>query len=616
MCMKLRVVPCQPNTDSKHKPCFAWTGTHFASVRQRDIDEETFVRFLMSGSDNELQSSVTIAKFVAGRVNKNALPESIPMPSFIAPNLRQITPPDGLPDIDKSAKRLSKAICHGETIGIVTDHDVDGVSSHAVILSALAMFGFSNTKSYIGNRLKHGYGLSTPVAERVLDDMPEVIITADCGSSDEPRISKLNDAGIDVIVTDHHEIPSSGIPQSAFAVVSPIREDSIYTDKSIAGCMVAWLLMCAVRRQLIASGHLEEDTPSLACLLDFVGLGTVADCVSLGNSVNNRAIVRHAIELVARQQRPCWTVARELGWLSDEVSSLDFAFQIGPRINARGRLNDAMYGVHFLMAKNASEAYQYAEALDTENKERKMIEAELVEAAVTEAECLIFNKIIGLAVWLPNGHPGVHGIVASRLVERFGAPVLCLSPHAVESDIITGSARTVNGINIKAAFDYIANKMGERILKFGGHKGAGGISITASALDELRREFDNAIKTQISTIPGPKLITDGKANISEVESIIRSLSKLEPFGRGFELPSFEFYGYITNLKALGKEGKHISFTLNNNNESIRCVWFGARLGVLPLRFANGCHVTVIGEPSQNTFRGNTTMQLIVRGVML
>ena len=593
---------CIDIPSSPDAPAFAWTGTHFAKIKQREINKDLFVN--MMAADHGVYAS----RVVASRLSN--LDE-------LSPALVSLSNPDGLPDVEQASQRIAASIVNNETIGIVTDHDVDGVSSHAVILSALKSFGFTSTKSYIGHRLNDGYGLSDPVADRVIKDMPTVVITADCGSSDEDRIQRLKQTGIDVIVTDHHELPLAGPPKSAFATVSPARKDSDYGDPYIAGCMVSWLLMCKVRQALIKLGHLPSDTPTLAHLLDFVGLGTVADCVTMGGSINNRAVVKHSLWLVDLGRRPCWQVAEKRGWLSDPVSSLDFGFQIGPRINARGRLDEAMAGVHFLMADTYAKADEIADLLESENKERKGIEKRLVETAVQKANFQAEHGDVGLAIWLPEGHPGVHGIVASRIVERFGAPVVCLSPHTNDPDIITGSARSVDGVNIKDVLDTIAGMIGGKMLKHGGHAGAGGLSIIASALDEFMLAFDEAVRMQIQKAPGPVLVTDGECHFKEVmaaPTLPVKLQRLEPYGRGFEQPVFEFSATVESWKPMG-DGSHLSLNLvASDGTSIRGVWFNANPDSMPLPFEAGCQATIIGSPTLNTFRGRTSVQLIVRAV--
>ena len=232
------------------------------------------------------QYSNTLATIIANRIKE------LDNIEIIDPGLNQLEHPQKLEDLDLAADRIVKAIKNNEIIGIETDHDCDGQTAHAVVYYNLVRFGVvkRNIRSYIGHRLKEGYGLSAQLTKRILADSPPVslIITADNGSSDELNIAKLKNEGIDVIVTDHHKIPITGVPRSAYACINPTREYSNYSDCYIAGCMVAWLLMTVVRVKLIEANILKPDFPKLLDSLDFVAVGTMADCVSLANSVNNR----------------------------------------------------------------------------------------------------------------------------------------------------------------------------------------------------------------------------------------------------------------------------------------------------------------------------------------
>ncbi len=268
----------------------------------------------------------------------------------------------------------------GEHIGILTDYDVDGITSHVVIRRTLnELFGIPENRlhSLIGHRIHDGYGISLPLVERTLSlsPRPSLVITADCGSSDEPRIARLSEAGIDVVVSDHHALPTEGPPASAFATVNPTRDDCTYPDPTIAGCMVAWLVMSLTRSVLIEWGVLEPATPKLSPWLSYVALGTVADCVSLGGSVANRAVVAHGLTLINRMEAACWrTMAQRLGADSVPFDAETLAFQMGPRINARSRLDDPYAALHFMLAVDDATAAGHLETLDQDNQSRKSIE--------------------------------------------------------------------------------------------------------------------------------------------------------------------------------------------------------------------------------------------------
>ncbi|OBX34623.1 single-stranded-DNA-specific exonuclease RecJ [Halomonas elongata] len=258
------------------------------------------------------------ARILAGRLG-GYTGELAPL---VAPSLRYLAHPERLQDGRRAAERIARAVTEGEHIGILTDYDVDGITSHVVIRRTLnELFGIPENRlhSLIGHRIHDGYGISLPLVERTLSlsPRPSLVITADCGSSDEPRIARLREAGIDVVVSDHHALPTEGPPASAFATVNPTRDDCTYPDPTIAGCMVAWLVMSLTRSVLIEWGVLEPATPKLSPWLSYVALGTVADCVSLGGSAANRAVVAHGLTLINRMEAACWrTMAQRLGMIA------------------------------------------------------------------------------------------------------------------------------------------------------------------------------------------------------------------------------------------------------------------------------------------------------------
>jgi len=247
--------------------------------------------------------SPVLARIVAGRVGADT-----DLDVILEPRLANIPPPHHLIDMDQAVDRLVTAISGGEHIGILTDYDADGLTSHAVLSEALQRFSVAPARisHWIGHRLEEGYGISPLLVDRMLDAevRPTLVISADCGSSDEEQIARLKDAGIDVVVTDHHQVAASGPPPSAYAVVNPNRADCTYPDKAIAGCMVSWLVMSALRGRLQEHGVLTAQTQKLGDLLDYVALGTVADCVSLGASEINRSVVRAGLSLIAERRDP------------------------------------------------------------------------------------------------------------------------------------------------------------------------------------------------------------------------------------------------------------------------------------------------------------------------
>lgn len=593
------------------------TGRYVARLERREADPDVVTELQAEGF-HPLAAQVLAAR--CGAESRR----------LCAPSVSELFRPDGLPDIDRAAERLACAITGGETIGIVTDHDVDGVTSHSVLIEAFTRW-FSvpreRLRSYIGHRLKDGYGLSDPVVDRILADTPTptVVITADCGSSDEPRIARLHAANIAVTVTDHHELgyapDAEGNlvetpPPSAHAVVNPARKDSEYGDPMICGCMVTWLTMCAVRARLIESGALPAATPSLAPLLDYVALGTVADVVSLGLSMNNRAVVRRGLKLIERAERPCWRAARAFTGKERYLGAQDLAFGIGPRINARGRLDEAMAGVHFLLSESDEEAQGWATQLEEVNTDRKSIERELAEVAMLEAEIAVERGHKGLAIWLEAGHPGVHGIVASRVLERFGQPVICLSPHAADPDKVTGSARAPAGVHIRDVMERIHRAQPDLLEKFGGHAAAGGLTLARKDLERFQAAFVAETDALDASTLGAVTTTDGRIDPGLIDAhMMEALAGLEPYGQGFAAPLFEASFRVLKVRLVGKEPVHAQLLLTDGSRRFKGIWFFAVEpgGEPPCR--PGETVTVAFTPQNNEWNGNIEIQLVVRGLV-
>lgn len=556
------------------------------------------------------------ARLLANRIGENdRSPEAL-----LRAGKSDIDPPFTLPDIERAVTRIVQAISDESVIAIETDHDVDGTTAHAVIYRALTeWFGVdpSRIQSFIGLRLQEGYGISDSLADRILAAHPraDLIITADNGSSDEPRLRRLADAGVDVVVTDHHLLPEEGVPQSAYACVSPARADSQYPDPSIAGVMVAWLVMCAVRVELIQSGLIAKTTPNMASLLDYVAVGTVADCVSLGDSVNNRAVVNAGLALINRSPRPCWPAIRvDIDKNEKPMTAQGLGFGIGPRVNAQGRLDDALIAVDFFLADDYEKARQGAETLQRANEQRQQIEKRLRDEALMIADLQAGNGRQSIVIAHTEGHPGVHGIVASRVVEAFARPTVCFSEKVNDASLLTGSCRGVAGVHIRDALQYFADQHPEYIVGFGGHEGAGGVTIHRDGLMAFEAAFEQAIADQLGTQePTRELVVDCEADRPEWLSleVVDAISELEPFGRGFEAPLLAGTFIIQQAKRLGKIEKtnHWKLTLMCGDRIVSGVWFNVGAEI-PVRVGSAGYF--VFELQANHWNGQRELQMLIR----
>lgn len=577
-------------------------------IKRRQPSEQTYTLALAAGLSPLLAHIIAcrLADF-AGDIQR-----------IVSPGLRYIEHPDLLKDSTRAAERIAAAIIGQERIGILTDYDVDGITSHALIYRALTeYFGFPSDAihSLIGHRIQDGYGVSEGLIQRILANAirPELIITADCGSSDEARIARLQEAGIDVIVTDHHALPLEGPPQSAYAVVNPTRPDCRYPDTTIAGCMTAWLLMSQVRSKLIDQGYLPADAPKLARELDYVSLGTVADCVSIGTAIN-RAVVAVGLGYLNRFTRPCWRAIRTLLNRSQQPLTVeDLSFQLGPRINARSRLADPYAALRYLLADNDRDAMRYLTLLDADNQERKGIERDMVETAKLEADRQVEQGRAALVVYLDNGHAGVQGIVASRLVEAFGRPAIVLC-NTLEPGQLTGSARSIAELHMRDTLQRVADARTDVFVKFGGHKGAAGLTVYHARLTDFQEAFEQAVRVQLGdTKLGPVLWTDGNLAAEAISlATLAELEQLQPYGREFETPLFEGTFIVEAVRVVGAEAVHLTLTLSTPVSLYGAIWFRALPAPdAPLPVVSGNTVHCAYRLSRNEFRGAQRLRLLI-----
>ena len=576
-------------------------------IKQKKIDNNIFSTLLAKG-----YNSFT-AKIISARVSEIDNIELI-----LNGSIKDLSSPFLFKDIEKAVERLYQALQNNEVIGLETDHDCDGQTSHAILYEALTkIFGYPKEKirSYIGHRLQEGYGLSESLMNRILTDKirPSLIITADNGSTDGPRIAILKQNGIDIIVTDHHAIPPEGAPKSAIAVLNPTQQDCNYPDKAIAGCMVAWLFMAALRRKYLQNNKVISQTYGLINLLDFVAIGTVADCVSMATSHNNRIVTKFGIDQLKNNQRLCWNFLDK-----DKLSSEYIGFSIVPILNSDGRVSDALGSVSFLLEEDEHKIEDIFDNLKQQNNQRKEIQKKLTQEAIAQAHQLNQQKN-SLCILLEDGHSGIHGISASRIKEMFGKPVIIFSQTQYDSTVISGSARSIDNIHIKTILDSIAVRQPQLIIKYGGHKGAAGLTIKKSDFNNFYQLFESEttnIVTKQNIILKPSIEYDFE--LEEHHFDLETLDKidaLEPFGREFEKPLFCNQFMIENLRLVGKDKIHAQLVLRYKDLSlIKAIWFNAADNKILEQLAIGDSIKACYELQKEEFLGQVNLSLNIKAI--
>lgn len=573
--------------------------------------------FAKSLGYNNLQSIIISNRFE----DEEAVDESL-LTSVLNLKFSNLNPPSYLKDIDIAVERLWQAFQNKEVIGIETDHDCDGQTSHAVIYYNLTVrFGYPShlIKSYIGNRLTEGYGLTQKLAERIINDdnPPSLVITADNGSSDEKRIKYLKEHNIDVIITDHHQIPLDGVPKSAVACLNPTRKDCEYPDPCIAGCMVAWLLMVAFRQKLIDVGYLDKDCATLLDSLDYVAVGTVADCVSLSKSFNNRTVIAYGIHLIKKRLRPCWQALWPNDFNVAFLSSEDLAFQVAPLLNSDGRLATGLNSVSFLLAKDIANAHEWLDFLKKKNLERKSIQKSILDEAIFEASKQFQKGKSTISIYQKSGNAGVHGIAASRIKDMFGRTTVFLTDKYIdegsEQSLITGSVRGADGINVKKVLDNIHQSDKDMFVAYGGHRAAAGLTIKAEYLLNFIEKFEEKHSEFIDNpLTDPVVYADYDISGMDISmELYNSISKLEPYGRGFEPPSFTLEAMLLSFEFCGTDNQHCRTILGlNSGRTIKAMWFGKNLmDIHKLDLKTGNKVVCVVTIKHNIFQKNRSIEL-------
>lgn len=495
--------------------------------------------------------------------NRN-IKDSEEIHNFLNTSLDNIHSPLLLKDVDRAVERVLKAKENNEDIWIYGDYDVDGITSTSLCYLSLSELGIS-PKYYIPLR-DEGYGLNKEAMDYIKSQGGKVIITVDCGISAHPEIEYANSLGLDIIVTDHHEINNGNPP--AYAVINPKREDNEFPYKYLAGVGTAFMLIYALFDKL---GKKED----LYKYLDIVAIGTVADIVPLLEE--NRIFTKFGMEQLNRSH---WLGISMLikkifeDYQTRKFSTYDIGFIIAPIFNAAGRLEDAKRAVELFIEKDHRVCTEIINELLNNNSERKEIQETILERAIfkIENEKLFENSVLVVAE--EGFHHGVIGIVASKILDRYYKPTIIMEIKP-EEGIATASCRSIEGFNMIEAL----NSMKELFVKYGGHAGAAGFSIKIENIDEFSRRINEYAK---KNIPESSLIKPVKLDITIPAykisyDFIDKISLLEPFGFGNPSPLFALNNCeISGLRPIGKEKTHTMFNVKKDNLEIKnCVWFNS-----------------------------------------
>ena len=501
--------------------------------------------------------------------------------------------PWALSDMQKAVDRINLAIDKSERILVYGDYDADGVTSTTILVNTLSQLG-AQVGWYIPNRFSEGYGPNALAFQNAYEEGTSLIITVDNGIQGHEEIKMVQDLGVDVIVTDHHEIGRT-LPE-AYAIVHPMHPEFSYPFQYLCGAGVAYKLAQAL------ISHPPQQFLALAAI------GTIADLVSLTDE--NRSIVKQGLNILNNNAPVSIQAILKQAGYNDNINEETIGFIIGPRLNAVGRLEDASLAAELLMSEEIEEAEFLAEQVEHFNQERKDIVSEITEEALALAEEQVQQGHLFLLLAKENWHEGVLGIVASKVVETYALPTLILNID-LEQNHAKGSARSIDQVSM---FE-ILNAHQDLISKFGGHHMAAGMTMDIENIDELRKGLNDWMRQLAETTSlEPRKHVDVLLDEREISvKNIRDIQRLRPFGTDFNSPTFELKDLnVQSIKAIGQDGKHLKLSLGENQ--IAALYWSN--GHLANELEIGQPVNLIGQLQINEWNGNQSPQLIIQDIAM
>jgi single-stranded-DNA-specific exonuclease len=519
-----------------------------------------------------------------------------------------------LSGIEQAVLLLVQALKNQDNIVVVGDFDADGATSTALTVLALRRLGAANVDYLVPNRFEDGYGLSPEVVEQAAEKGAQLIITVDNGISSHSGVDTAHRLGIKVLVTDHH-LPGETLPD-ADAIVNPNLKACDFPSKALAGVGVAFYLMLALRSELRQTDWFNEQQiaePNLAEYLDLVALGTVADVVPLDE--NNRILVYQGLNRI-RSGR-CRSGIRALLEIANrnptQLTAGDLGFALGPRLNAAGRLDNMSVGVELLLCEDMAQARSLACDLDALNQTRKEIEQGMQEEALALCEKVAAQSEtlpLGLAIYHPEWHQGVIGILASRLKDRFYRPVIAFAPAG--DGILKGSGRSIHGLHMRDALERLDCQFPGLILRFGGHAMAAGLSLQEEQLPEFQRRFEALVEEWLSPEELNGVIwSDGELSAGQLTlDIAELLRDAGPWGQSFPEPLFDGTFKILQQRIVGERHLKLLLELINGGPMLDGIAFNVDRTLWPDASIKQAQIAYRLEI--NEFRGNRNVQMLIQ----
>lgn len=555
----------------------------------KEVDKEQQQRLVA-----ELQISPILANLLINRGYSD--PETVR--EFLTPSLENLSSPFALLNMGAAVEKILQTVERREKIIVYGDYDVDGICASVILYQGLQALD-ANVDYYVPDRIEEGYGINTVALQHIAEAGCKLVITVDCGISSAQEIAAAKQWGLEFIVTDHHQLPAV-LPDCI--IVDPVMSATVEDKwKDLCGAGVAFKLVQA----LFSQYYQEQDcTERMNPYLDLVALATVADIVPLRG--DNRILVKFGLEKMALAKRPGLAALCKIAQNGEAnvPSTTLVGFSLAPRLNACGRIGDVRLGLQLLLTEDEEEAGEIAKKLDEENKNRQSIERVIYEEALGKVAGEPDDVHFGLVVVGNDWHPGVIGIVASRLVERFYAPTIVLT---YVNGVYKGSGRSVEGVHLQQALSACA----DLLLSFGGHSQAAGLSVAPENVDAFKRKFIQVVAAQAGGQRFmPKLLIDSEISLNEINhEIYKEISKLQPTGTMNPQPLFVCRGQTTlESRTVGNNGDHLRIKLHSEQGDIFGIGF-KKAELQPL--VQEGSVDIAFHLDKNVFNGKTSLQMLI-----
>ena len=547
---------------------------------------------------DNLEKELGISRILATLLAQQGIDSTEQAKKFFEPSMEEIHDPTLLHDMDKAVERIEQAVEKQEQITIYGDYDADGITSTSLMYETLLSIG-ANVNYYVPNRFTDGYGPNMDAYQRLIDNGTQLFITVDNGVSGKNVINKVMAAGVDVVITDHHELPAD-LP-NAVAIVHPRYPGSNYPFPDLSGVGVAFKVAWALTGEF----PVEE--------LDLVAIGEIADVVNVTDE--NHALISYGIQQLRQGMRPGLAALMKLADIkANNLTDQDIGFGIAPRLNALGRIADANDGVKLLTSLDENETQKLAKEVDQANKERQNLVAEIMKEAEKQANSSANQQKRTLLIVGKGWHQGVLGIVASRIMNETGKPTIIASTDQNNPTLIKGSGRSVDSFNLFNALEAHC----ELFTTFGGHPAACGLSFDQKnivplqiALEEEagKQKFDPMVKQ-----PLPIAMKLAPADVTQ--QLYNDIQRVAPFGPGNMEPVFELNNVkVVDVKTMGQEHQHLKFSIVSDKKNLTVVAFGQG-NLATLLSAPTGQINLAVKVSLNEWRGKKTVQLMLEDLQI